>query len=1272
MRRLCCFLLLATLLPLPPARAEEREPNRPRVPGKLQLHLRERKEEKPGSGNFKAVERTVEWEVSETAIILCDMWDDLYCKSAAQRVAEMAPRMNRVLTAARGHGVQIIHAPSDTMYIYAGTPHRRRMEQAAPVKPPVPIEAACDRDLRREPPLPVDTSKCACDDPVVGPYVRRYSRQHPAIDIVGYDGVSDSGKEMYTFFRQEGIKNVVLMGVHTNMCVLGRSFGIRQMVRLGMNVALARDLTDAMYDPREPPHVSHARGTEMVVEHIEAYWCPSIDSGDLTRVVPGSAGPFPAGKGAGALPRLPPREPAEAVKSFQARDGFRMDLLAHEPLVCSPVALAYDEDGRAWVLEMRDYPYTDKANDRPFAESTRDLPLGRIRVLRDTDGDGVFDDSVVFADNLSWPTGLALWKGGVFVAATPDLWYLKDTDGDGKADVREKVFTGFRKFNVQAVINNLQWGLDHRVYGAGGTNGGKIVSPRAPQDPTVTMGANDFRFDPRRPRFELLPGGARFGHSFDDWGNRFLCNIRNPVIHAVLPGEYLSRNPFVPVRTALHDAAASGDTLPVYRISPSEPWRALRARRWSAQGENMPRSELVPDGYFTSACGITIYRGAAYPERYRGNAFLSDVAGNLIHREILTPQGPTFTARRAEEKAEFVASTDTWFRPVNFVNAPDGTLHVVDMYRETIEHPWSIPDDIKAQLDLESGRDRGRIWRLTPPGFKAPPPPRLGKAGTADLVACLENPNAWWRETAHRLLFERQDRAAVAPLRQMLRTSPSPLGRLHALWSLRGLDSLDEADLLIAMRDEAPGLREHAVRLAEPRLAQGGSLLDRVLEMARDPEVRVRFQTAFTLGEVSDERVLGALAAIARNDGVDEWVRVAVLSAAGGRSGRLLRLLAEDSSGPAARALLRPLAAAVGNRQDRAETDGVLALLERGAQDAAGRSWQAEVLLGLGEGVRRRGQSLDSLLKGSKSNATDLLRQLLREAQTTATDPRTDLGRREQAAELLSLGDLAGARETLVSLLDPRQPSSLQLVAVRVLAGFQDPRIPQFLLGGWGGYSPAVRAEVVQALLARPERVAAVLDAVEKRQITAADIPPARKALLLRHPNAAIQSRAADLLATAAPGQRKDVIARYEKALDSSADAARGRLLFQRVCTNCHRLDGEGYEVGPNLEAVRHHAPAQLLASILDPNREVSPNYLEYLVTTRDGRVTSGVVVAETVTGVTLRRAGGVQETVLRQNIEEMAGTNRSLMPEGLEQSITVQEMADLLAFLLGKGAGAK
>jgi len=293
--------LAVTALPLGfgetrPARAAEVPKPvsiRPAVPGKLLLHTRSRKETPPGSGAFKVIDGKAEWNVSETAIIVCDMWSDHPCKLAAQRVDTMAPRMNAVLSAARAHGVMIIHAPSGGVGHYAGTPYRKRMQQAPPVKPPVPLKKWCYLDKVKEPPLPIDDSDGGCDDPEPEPKGPFDRRQHAALKIIGFDGVSDSGVEIYNFLRQAGITNVVLMGVHTNMCVLGRPFGIRQMCNLGMNVALARDLTDAMYDPRDRPNVSHTRGTEMVIEHIETYWCPSILGEDLTRVVPGSADPRP-------------------------------------------------------------------------------------------------------------------------------------------------------------------------------------------------------------------------------------------------------------------------------------------------------------------------------------------------------------------------------------------------------------------------------------------------------------------------------------------------------------------------------------------------------------------------------------------------------------------------------------------------------------------------------------------------------------------------------------------------------------------------------------------------------------------------------------------------------------------------------------------------------------------------------------------------------------------------------------------------------------------
>lgn len=270
--------------------------NRPKVAGTLKLQLRTRQETAPKNGEWKPSEKTVEWKTADTAIIICDMWNNHYCQLAAQRVDMMAPRMNEVITAARNHGVMIIHSPSGTLDQYEGTPYRQRMQQAKESKPPFPLQSWCHLDPAKEPEIPIDVSKSPCDDPVVGPAVKVFDKQHPAIKIIGFDGISDSGPEMYNFLKQEGITNVILMGVHTNMCVLGRPFGIRQMKNLGFNVALCRDLTDAMYDPRQPPYVSHTRGTELVIEHIEKYWCPSILAADLTRVVPGSADPAPSGK----------------------------------------------------------------------------------------------------------------------------------------------------------------------------------------------------------------------------------------------------------------------------------------------------------------------------------------------------------------------------------------------------------------------------------------------------------------------------------------------------------------------------------------------------------------------------------------------------------------------------------------------------------------------------------------------------------------------------------------------------------------------------------------------------------------------------------------------------------------------------------------------------------------------------------------------------------------------------------------------------------------
>ncbi len=957
------------------------------------------------------------------------------------------------------------------------------------------------------------------------------------------------------------------------------------------------------------------------------------------------------------LPGFPAVEPSGAAKTIRVKNGFTLDLIASEPLVSSPVAICYDEDGAAYVAEMLDYPYTDKKSHVAYKENTTDAPIGRIRKLVDTDGDGVFDQSTIFAEGLSWPTGVCCWKGGIFVTATPDIWYLKDTDGDGRADVREKAFTGFRKFNIQAVINNPEWTLDNRIVVAGGSNGGTVLTAVHPEVNPLKILRNDLRLDPRDGRIEAIAGGARFGQAIGDWGDRFLCNIRNPAQHVVFDGTLTARNPLLPVPNPVFDVRTPGDTLQVMRISPVEPWRELRAKRWVAEKHPVPRSELVAGGVFTSAAGITVYRGSAYPEEYRGQLFVCEVANNLIQRQTVVKDGVTFKVDVADTDAEFIASTDTWFRPVNMVNAPDGTLHIVDMYRETIEHPWSIPDDIHAALDLESGRDRGRIFRLSPPGFRPPKPPRLSRATIPELVATLENPNSWWRETAQRLLVERQEALAVNPLRALVEKSSVELARLHALYTLDGLGALREEDLIRALDDSASGVREHAVRLSMSRLEKSPALRERVLAAARDAEIRVRYQTAFAAGGIAGPAAIEAELAILERDSGDRWVRSAVFSAppiqCAALAERALRLPALSKT-EGGREALRQLLLVVGAQAKPEIIEAAFASYTGGYDELF---WPA-----LGDGLRQASKNLRTAFT-AESAAGRRAAEVLSAAQAAVRSADQPVATREAAVALLAYDDFATSSPLLAPLLTSTEPS-LQSAAIRVLGTFTRADVASVLLAPWSGYTPATRESVVAVLMARRERVDALLAAIEKKVVQAGQLSAARRTQILGNTDAGIKARAARLFGESTSATRAEAIARFRPSLALAGDAKRGAVVFDTICAACHRYAGRGMDIGPNLETVRDWDKEKLLLNILDPNREVAPNYIAYKVDLKDGTSLDAMIADENATSITFKRAGTADETILRQNIVKLTGSNLSLMPEGLEAAITPEAMADLLKFL--------
>jgi putative heme-binding domain-containing protein len=632
--------------------------------------------------------------------------------------------------------------------------------------------------------------------------------------------------------------------------------------------------------------------------------------------------------------------------------------------------------------------------------------------------------------------------------------------------------------------------------------------------------------------------------------------------------------------------------------------------------------------------------------------------------------GSTFKAARVDGQAEMVASTDNWFRPVNFVNAPDGTLHVVDMYRENIEHPWSIPDDIHAAVDLESGRERGRLWRLTPPNFTPRKPPRLGHATTLELVATLENPNSWWRETAQRLLFERQDPSAVSALRKMVKHGRTPQSRLHALWTLAGLNRLTDEDVLAALRDQATGVRENAVKLAEPRVAStttgavpaSSPLRDAFLKLASDSDARVRLQLAFSLGEITGPRAADALAIIARRDAADPWIRTAVLSSVANTSDQLLTRLSADAkfvSSGGDTELLRELAQTVGVRGQTTEMQRVLTSVGVGEEASPALR---EVVSGIGEGLKRSGKSLRSVEWDIQTGRA--IDRLLFQAARTAADSQAPLDARAVAIRLLTFDDFDRVNTALASLLEAKQPQEVQRAAVVAIGSFTQLETAPLLLAHWRTGTPALRSEIVLAMLGGRSRLLPFLQAIQNGVIPANQVPFARRAVLLRSTDAKVKELAAKLFSDAALAPRKEVIARFQAALSMKGDAARGQKVFETACATCHRVGDLGKDVGPNLATIRQWNPEQVLSNILDPNREVAPNFLSYTVETTDGRTLDGIITAESAASLTLKRAEGVIETVLRHDIAAISGSGLSLMPEGMESTITVEQMADLMSFL--------
>ncbi len=944
-----------------------------------------------------------------------------------------------------------------------------------------------------------------------------------------------------------------------------------------------------------------------------------------------------------------PLTPEQALHSFELEPGLRAELVAAEPLTVAPSAIAWDSRGRLFVAENRGYP-TGGPNGQA---------LGVIAMLEDSDGDGRCDRRVDFATGLTFPNGLLPWRGGFIVTCAPEVFFLADTDGDGRADVKEVLLTGFAtNQSTQLRVNKPMLGLDGWVYLASGLSSGTITSPKRPGTAPLEL-KGDLRFRPDTGDCELIDGKSQFGQSFDDFGRRFGVFNRVQVQHFVLPSRYVERNPHLTSPGVLQNC-------PDLIANP-----LMRGGGGAASIFPISANITTADshaGTFSAACAIHVWRGGLLPEDYEGNVFSCDPTGNLVHRDRLVPAGATFAAKRVGENVELLRSRDDWFRPVFLADGPDGALYVCDMYRKTIEHPEYLPAEVRKHTDFESGRNMGRIWRVT--AAATTPAGSAGKNVTQNLLRELESPIPWRRDTAFRLLVERRDPTNTKPLKRglgRLQNAPAVAARLHLLDQI---GQLDDASLAGAFRSREAGVREATLRLAESRLATSARLQQDTLKLARDPDARVRFQAALALGGVvgrwrNSNAVVSAIASIATRDGADKWTRVAALSSVAGSERGLLKavLLDQTASITASTELLaelgRVLSQALPANQRAEMFSSVLG--ETG--------WNEDRLLAFLAGFSEtRADILRSFARSDDAQSAKV-REAFAAANTTAANRAATLSSRLRAVATLAASDDAASFETLLALLPPGEPPDLQNAAVRALAQPHRRGGAAALITAerWKGYPPILRGTVLATLLARTEHHGVLLDAIEAGTIPAGALDSNQREQFRRTKVLAIRERAEKLLAPAATSNRTQAYAEAKTCLSLKPAPKNGRDVFKRLCAGCHRLDREGVAVGPDLFDIRNQPKESILLHIVIPEQEVAPNFTSYTCETRDGRVLTGLIMAESAASVTLRQAQGLEEILPRSEITSLIASALSLMPQELEKGLSAQELADLLGYLKGE-----
>lgn len=946
-------------------------------------------------------------------------------------------------------------------------------------------------------------------------------------------------------------------------------------------------------------------------------------------------------------------------EGFQMVPGFNLTLVAGEPLIKDPVDLEFTETGDALVLEMPGYPFEDKQS--------------RIVLLKDNNRDGIYDHQILFAENLQLASSILPYKRGVLVAAPPYLLHIMDSNGDYKADAVDTLMGGFSTGNLQHNYNGLTYGIDNWIYAVNGGNSGK---PYWWGDSTSIMDlrGQDFRFNLDSKMMERLgESSGGFGLGMDEWGHLYETHNLEHISHLVFPDRYQKG-----VRL-MRDHSLSN-------ISDHEENGLARIYPIGQQESRVNHPEQ--SGYFSGSCGVTYYGGGAFGAEYENTVWVADVVLNLIHVDKLTSSGASFSAGRVFEKKDFLASEDRSFRPVNMTVGPDGSLYVVDMYRQVIEHPEWIPDEIEKTLDLHAGKDKGRIYRIDREGAKVLPF-HIDQWKTTDgLIASLDNPNQWVRKTAHRLLMEKSlMEADINSLVQQL-TSASALSRLHALWILSVKDKLPADQLITALDDPSSGIKENALIISEKYINTHEALLRKCLSLLMDDHQRVRMQSALTLSTIDQSNsnlykddLLNALSQSASKP-MDDWNTAAITLAARHTPAALFNKIIAMEHADEKEKILSSLALSSADKIQNA-----IVVLESLSKARLTDSLKQHILEHLTTGISTADgtPALPFIMQLEKSGNLDLIavlaslrqklklpasteflaysKQALRIVSDTSSDDRV----RVKQFSLIEFMPYRDKSEVLFRCLNNTEPLTIQEAALHQLAEYSKPEIGVRLVKQWAELGPQIRSLAGDLLLYREVHHDALLTGLENGTINIGEMNfdlERRRQLLWWTDNENTKRRAEKLFSDAGVTTRKEALDKMKEALTLKGSSAQGADVFQSVCSSCHVYGAAGQEVGPVLTEINRKSKETLMHDILDPNAAVDTRYINHRLVTKEGDVHIGIVDNETDQVVTIKKMGGAKVTVNKTDIKSFTSLGTSLMPEGLEGNMTTQNMADLLSFL--------